>query len=248
MAIQIVDDDRIQSIDAHDITKYLKHTLQYKTVHDAVFTQRVINRAAEERQVTVSEEEIQEEGDRQRLALRLERASETISWLQKQGIDSEEWELGIRTKLLKKKLKIVLFESEIDQAFNQSRLDFDQVRLYQIIVPYAPLSQELFYQIEEEELSFYEVAHAYDIDKERRYRCGYEGLINRYSLSPALAIAVFSVPQGKLTGPIQTEQGYHLLLPEQFIQAQLTDEVRKELFDRLFQEWLSSELTYWSCQ
>jgi parvulin-like peptidyl-prolyl isomerase len=51
-----------------------------------------------------------------------------------------------------------------------------------------------------------------------------------------------------LAGPVQTEQGYHLLLPEKFIPAQLTDEVRKELFERLFQEWLKGELTYWNCQ
>jgi parvulin-like peptidyl-prolyl isomerase len=140
------------------------------------------------------------------------------------------------------------FERDIHKFFNQNRLEFDTVVLYQIVVPYAPLAQELFYQIEEEELSFYEVAHAYDVDEMRRYRCGYEGFIRRVNLPTALSLAIFSAPQGKLTGPIQTEQGYHLLLAEKFIKAELTDDIRAELFDRLFQEWLQSELTYWRCQ
>lgn len=241
-------DVKIQQVNDQDITAFLKKTLQYKGIHQAVFSQRIIDRAAQDREIWVSEEEIQEEADRQRRNLRLERAEDTLTWLREQQVDSDDWEHGIRARLLKQKLKETLFSSEIERTFNQSRLEFDKVRLYQIVVPYAPLSQELFYQIEEEELSFYEVAHAYDIDKMRRYRCGYEGLVNRRSLIPALAAAVFSIPQGKLTGPVQTEQGYHLLLPEEFIKAQLTDEIRQEIVDRLFQDWMASELTYWSCQ
>jgi parvulin-like peptidyl-prolyl isomerase len=238
----------LRQIDDHDITQFLKYTLQYQAISRSIFAQRIINRAAEERQIRVSPEDIQGEADRQRLELRLERATDTLAWLQSQGIEAEDWELGIRAKILNQKLKEVLFETDLEKAFNQSRLDFDKVLLYQLIIPYAPLAQELFYQIEEEEISFYEAAHAYDMDEMRRYRCGYEGLLHRWNLPPVLATAIFSVPPGKLAGPVQTEQGYHLLLPEKFIPAQLTDEVRKELFERLFQEWLKGELTYWNCQ
>jgi parvulin-like peptidyl-prolyl isomerase len=244
----IITDVRIQQVNDQEITAFLKETLQYKGIHQAVFSQRIIDRTAQERGILVSDAEIQEEADRQRRKLRLERAEDTLAWLQDQNIDSDDWELGIRARLLKQKLKEALFQADIDRTFNQNRLDFDKVRLYQIVVPYAPLSQELFYQIEEEELSFYEVAHAYDVDQMRRYRCGYEGLVSRRSLIPVLAAAVFSLPQGKLAGPVKTEQGYHLLLPEEFIPAQLTDEIRQELFDQLFKEWMSSELIYWSCQ
>jgi parvulin-like peptidyl-prolyl isomerase len=241
-------DEKVNDINEHEISHFLKYTLQYEAVQEALLKQRIISRVAADRQIEITDDEIQEEAERQRRELRLERASDTMAWLQSQSIDGDDWEVGIRAQLLHEKLKKELFERDIHKFFNQNRLEFDTVVLYQIVVPYAPLAQELFYQIEEEELSFYEVAHAYDVDEMRRYRCGYEGFIRRVNLPTALSLAIFSAPQGKLTGPIQTEQGYHLLLAEKFIKAELTDDVRDELFDRLFQEWLQSELTYWRCQ
>jgi parvulin-like peptidyl-prolyl isomerase len=238
----------LKQIDDYDIVEFLRHTLQYNAIHQAVFSQRIISRAAEERQIIVNDDDIQKEADRQRHELRLERSSDTLEWLQSQRITPENWESGIRIKLLEKKLKEALFEPEINQSFNQNRLNFDKVILYQIVVPYAALAQELFYQIEEEEISFYEAAHMYDVDENRRYRCGYEGAILRWNLPPLLASALLGIPSGKLAGPVETEQGYHLLLPEKVIPAELTDEVRQEIRDRLFQEWLASEITYWQYQ
>lgn len=238
----------IKQIDDHDIAEFLRQTLQYNAIHQTVFSQRIITQAADDRQIIVNDDDIQKEADRQRHELRLERASDTLEWIQSQRITPEDWESGIRINLLEKKLKEALFESEIDKSFNQNRLNFDKIILYQLVVPYASLAQELFYQIEEEEISFYEAAHMYDVDENRRYRCGYEGAILRCNLPPILASALLGIPSGKLAGPVETEQGYHLLLPEKLIPAELTAEVRQEICDRLFQEWLVSEITYWQYQ
>ncbi|HEY9301300.1 MAG TPA: peptidylprolyl isomerase, partial [Phormidium sp.] len=55
---------------------------------------------------------------------------------------------------------------------------------------------------------------------------------------------IFSAQIGEVMGPIQTEQGNHLLMVEEFIPAELTPERYQEILDRLFEEWLTSEVNY----
>lgn len=159
-------------------------------------------------------------------------------------INPDDWEAGIRDCLLAQKLAEILFAKEVEKFFAENRLDFEQVLLYQIVVPFEKVAREILYQIEEQEISFYEAAHCYDIDEKRRYQCGYEGKVYRWNLKPDIAAEVFNAQPGAVVGPLQTEQGSHLLMIEEFIPAQLTPERYQEIRDRMFKEWLASELNY----
>jgi parvulin-like peptidyl-prolyl isomerase len=232
------------SIKADEMVFYLKKNLQLKFVNQQILSQKIIEKATQERGITVTAEEIQAEADRIRYERRLEKASQTLAWLAEEMISPEEWEAGMRDRLLAKKLAESLFSREVEKTFAQNKLDYEQILLYQIVVPYQKLAQELFYQIEEEEISFYEAAHLYDIDERRRHLCGYEGKLHRWSLKPDIASAIFSAQPGELIGPFATEQGYHLFLVEEFIPAELTPERSKEIIDKMFKQWLSGELNY----
>jgi parvulin-like peptidyl-prolyl isomerase len=233
-----------KSIEPEEIIDLLKQEMLLKSICQKIVYRKVIEQAAVEKGITVTSEEIQTEADNIRYKNRLEKASDTLAWLKEQMIAPDEWEEGIAAQLLAKKLAAHLFDKEVEKYFAQTRLDFDQLILYQLVVPYAQLAQEIFYQIEEEELSFYEAAHLYDIDEERRYRCGYEGRVSRWSLKPEVAAAVFGASMGQVVGPLKTDLGYHLFLVKKFIQAELTPEKRQEIIDKLFQEWLASESNY----
>lgn len=237
--------DRGGNISPDELVSFLKKNLQYQEARLGVLQQSIVNRAAAARGIEVDPQEIQIEADRQRRERRLERAADTFAWLSDQQITAEEWEAGIRDRLLTQKLMESLFGNEVESYFAQNRLDFDQVLLYQIIVPYEQLANELFYQIEESEISFFEAAHLYDIDPNRRQYCGYEGKLYRWSLRPEIAAVVFAATPGQIIHPVQTEQGFHLLRVEEFISANLTPETRQEILQRLFREWLNGELNYW---
>lgn len=237
--------DRGGNISPDELVSFLKKNLQYQEARLGVLQQSIVNRAAAARGIEVDPQEIQAEADRQRRERRLERAADTFAWLSDQQITAEEWEAGIRDRLLTQKLMESLFGNEVESYFAQNRLDFDQVLLYQIIVPYEQLANELFYQIEESEISFFEAAHLYDIDPNRRQYCGYEGKLYRWSLRPEIAAVVFAATPGQIIHPVQTEQGFHLLRVEEFISANLTPETRQEILQRLFREWLNGELNYW---
>ena len=231
-------------VQPEQIIEFLQKNIRYKEIYQEILYQQVITQAAGERGITVTDEEIQAEADRQRLEKRLEKAADTLAWLTDEMITPDDWEAGIRDKILAKKLANHLFAQEVEKFFNQNRLDFDRVRLYSFVVSEQQLAQEIFYQIEDKEITFYEAAHLYDIDKKRKLQCGYEGELYRWSLKPDIAAVVFSGRLGEVFGPFSTEQGFHLLMVEEFIPAELTPQRYQEILDRVFQEWLVNELNY----
>lgn len=233
-----------RSIIPNDIIDFLKKEMRFQEVTQGILFQKIIDRVARERSLEVSDAEIQARADEFRLQHRLEKASDTLAWLRDRGISIEDWERGIRDRLLAEKLARALFDDDLEKIFTENRTQFDRVLLYQIVVPYEKVARELFYQIDEQEISFYQAAHLYDIDERRRLYCGFEGEVTRSSLPPVLASAVFGARIGEVLGPVHTERGYHLLLVEASIPAELTPQVRQELRDRLFQQWLLHELTY----
>ena len=236
-------------IESAEIVDFLKQEMLLKEICQKILYQKIIEKAATENNIEVTPEEIQTEADSIRHGKRIEKAADTFAWLEDQMVTAEDWEAGIKNRLLAQKLAEHLFGKEVESHFAQTRLNYDRFVLYQIIVPNKQLAQEIYYQIEEEEISFYEAAHLYNIDERRRYYCGYEGKIGRWSLPPDISEAIVgNTSLGKVIGPIatkkeqtETEQEYHLLLVEEFIPAELTPQRRQEIINQLFQEWLVGE-------
>lgn len=234
------------TINSDEIAVYLKQQMSIREVCCQIMYARIIEQAANTRNITVTSEEINLEAEEIRRVKRLEKALDTIAWLEEEISSTDEWEIAIRKKLLAKKLARELFDPEAELYFNQNRLNYERFVVYQLVVPYEKLAQELFYRIEEEEISFYQAVHLYDIDEQRRNVCGYEGEVHRRDYPPDMAAAIFKNPitVGELIGPIRSEQGYHLFIIENYQPAELTSEIRQEIIDRLFQQWLSSEFNY----
>ncbi|MEA5512272.1 peptidylprolyl isomerase [Crocosphaera sp. UHCC 0190] len=234
----------IPAVQLEEIVNCLKDNLQLKKIYQDILYQKIIRQKSAEMNLIVTSEEIQIEADKIRREKQLEKAADTLAWLNEQMITADEWESGIRDNLLRQKLAKTLFAQDVDNFFNQNKLNFEQVLLYQIVVPYEKLALEIFYQIEEEEMSFYQAAHLYDIDEKRRYQCGYEGKLYRFNIKPDLASVIFSAKTKEVILPVKTNQEYHILMVEEFIPAELTSEVYDEIINNMFDEWLASELNY----
>ncbi len=190
-------------IEPEEIANFLKSELNLKEVYQKILFQRVIRHVAQERGIVVTTEEIEAEADRQRRERGLEKATDTIAWLASQLVTPQDWEVGIRDRLLSQKLAETLFAQEVEKFFFQNRLEFEQVILYQIIVDSEKFAQEIYYQIEEGEISFYDAAHLYNSDTHRRGKCGYEGKTYRFSLQPDIAAVVFGTHPKHLIGPFK---------------------------------------------
>lgn len=232
------------AIDSEVVVGWLTREIRLREICQQVLNERIIASATQARNIDVTESEIQAEADRLRRERHLEHAEVTLAWLADELMTVEDWEAGIYNRLLAQKLSERLFSDDIEHFFIQHRLDFERISLYKISVPYEQLAQELFYQIEESEISFYEAAHLYDIDEKRRLQCGYEGQVYRWSLPPETAAIVFGARLGNVLGPIKVEANYELLMAEGFTAAELTPQTRQEILDQMFQDWLARELNY----
>ena len=152
------------NIENAEIKDYLKHKFKLQKISREILQQKIVVESAASKQIVVAEAEIDAEANRIRRSLRIEKAADTIAWLKDNKIEPDEWETALRQDILQQKLAVHLFDSQVEGYFAQHRLDYDRFILYQLVVPYEKLAQELFYQIEEEEISFYQAAHFYDTD------------------------------------------------------------------------------------
>jgi parvulin-like peptidyl-prolyl isomerase len=233
-----------QKIETSEIIYYLKKNLQLKYIFTKILHQKIINNAVANNNIKITPEEVQAEGDRIRRQKHLEKAEDTFAWLTEELISSEDWEAGIYDELVAKKLAVHLFSEAVQTVFAQNQNQFEQVLLYELIIPDEELAWEIFYQIEEEEISFYQAAHLYNLDRERQLQCGYLGKVYRHDLKPNMATFVFEATPGVVMAPLPSEQGYHIFLVEEFIPAELTHELYQTLLNKMFQNWLARELDY----
>lgn len=232
------------AIESQEIISCLKAEIKLKEVCQNIIYQKIIIQAAQKKDIIVTTTEIEAEAARQRRENNLEKATDTMSWLVDQMITPDDWERGIYNRLLRRKLAEVMFGQEVERFFLQNRSEFEQVILYQMIINNEKLAQELYYQIEEDEISFYNAVHLYDIDENRRQKCGFEGKVYRWAIHPDIATVVFSTIPKQLIGPLKTDQGYHLLIVEEFISAELTPQRYEDILNNIFQQWLATELDY----
>ncbi len=229
-------------IEPEEIINFLKSEINLKDICHQILGQRVIAKFCLENNISLAEEEIRAEAENQRRILGLEKASDTVEWLKDELINVEDWEEGIRNTLLARKVAENLFSKEVEKFYIKNRLEFEQIILYKIVVKNEKLAQELYYQIEEEEISFFTAAHIYDIDEKRRLQCGYEGKVYRFALPPDIAAILFRTAVKQLIGPLKTDQGYNLFFVEELIPPELDSHRFQEILNNMFQRWLTAEV------
>jgi parvulin-like peptidyl-prolyl isomerase len=229
-------------IEPEEIINFLKSEINLKNICHKILCQRLIAKFCLENNISLAEEEIKAEAENQRRVLGLEKASDTVEWLKDELINIEDWEEGIRNTLLARKVAENLFSKEVEKFYIKNRLEFEQIILYKIVVKNEKLAQELYYQIEEEEISFFTAAHIYDIDEKRRLQCGYEGKIYRFALPPDIAAILFHTTVKQLIGPLKTDQGYNLFFVEELIPPELDSHRFQEILNNMFQRWLTAEV------
>jgi parvulin-like peptidyl-prolyl isomerase len=225
-----------------EILRFLRKTLRLRETHDEIVHQKIIDQVAQARGLSVAPEEIHNHINQMFIETGLEKDSDILRWMNQQLISLGDLETGVRDRLIRQKLAESLFADRTESFFHTHQVDFDQIVLYQITVPYERVADDIIFQIKLHELSFYEAAHLYDLDERRRYQCGYEGIFYRSDLYLDMAQVAFVSPPHEVIGPIRTENAYHLLWVEEFIPAELTPQRQQEIIDRMFHEWLVEEL------
>lgn len=232
----------ILTVSTSDIIDSIKLSCQIPSVLDAIVSKKIIIETARSAGVQVSPEEIQQEGDKLRLEKKLVKAKDTWSWLDKYYLSVKEFEELVHYKALSKKLANYLFSPQVEKIFYEQRLDYDAAVTYEVVFEDRNLALELFYAIEEGEITFGEVARQFIQEPELRRTGGYQGLRHRKEFRPDIAAVVFAASPPQVLKPITTPKGIYLVWVEEVIQPQLDMELQEKIISELFASWLKQQI------
>jgi parvulin-like peptidyl-prolyl isomerase len=229
------------TITSEDILQQVKLSYQIPSIVEGIVSRKVIASAADEAGIKVETEELQKAADSIRLMGKLKSADDTWAWLQKHGLSLDDFEEVIYNNVISGKLAQHLFADKVKPFFVEHQLDYAGVVMYEVVLDDEDLAIELFYGIQEGEMSFYEVAHQYIQDTELRRKGGYQGIVRRKELKPEISPAVFAAKPPQVLKPIVTSSGVNLILVEEIIQPELDDKLRSQIMSDLFSEWLKQQ-------
>jgi parvulin-like peptidyl-prolyl isomerase len=229
------------TISSEDILHQVKLSCQISSVIEEIVTRKIIADAAAKAGIKVETEELQKAADNIRIMGKLKSADDTWAWLQKHGLSLDDFEEVIYNNVISGKLAQHLFADKVEPFFVEHQLDYAGVVMYEVVLDDEDLAMELFYGIQEGEMSFYEVAHQYIQDTELRRKGGYRGIVSRKELKPEISAAVFAAKPPQVLKPIVTSSGVNLIFVEELIQPLLDKTLAYKIGADLFSEWLKQQ-------
>ncbi|MEJ1937163.1 peptidylprolyl isomerase, partial [Nostoc sp. NIES-2111] len=209
----------------------------------AIATQKIIAQTADKLGIEPSVEELQQAADSMRLANRLLKADDTWAWLDKHYLTIDDFEEIAKTNLLYIKLAEHLFTDKVEPFFYARKIDYTGAVTYEVILDDEDLALELFYALQEGEISFQEIARQYVQNPEIRRAGGYQGIRYRKDFRPEIAAAVFAASPPQLLKPIITPQGVHLINVEEIIAPALDEQRRIQIIKDFFSDWLEQQMS-----
>ncbi|AFY55909.1 parvulin-like peptidyl-prolyl isomerase [Rivularia sp. PCC 7116] len=228
-------------ISATEVIHNLKISCQIPDVIEAIAKRNVILDAAAEAGIVVEDEELQQEGDRLRFAKKLVKATETWAWLKKHHLTLDNFEELAFNSVLSQKLAHHLFDSKVEPLFYQNQLDYIAAVTYEVILDDWDLALELFFAVQELEVTFQEIAREYISDPDLRRAGGFKGIQQRTDFRPEVAAAVFAASPPGIIKPVTTPKGIHLIWVEEIIQPKLDEQLHEKIVMELFDIWLQQQ-------
>lgn len=232
----------ILKISHQDIIEHLKISCQIPSLLEAIATQKIITETAERANIKIEIAELQQAADNLRLANNLIKAEETWQWLQKHYLSLDNFEEIAQLNILSAKLAHHLFADKVESFFYAHQLDYSGAVIYEVILDDEDLALEIFYALQEGEISFQQIARQYIQNPEIRRAGGYQGMRKRSDFRPEIAAAIFAANPPQLIKPIITPKGVHIIIVEEIIQPELNEQMRVTILGNLFTNWLKEEV------
>ncbi len=209
----------------------------------SILQRNIITAQIKQLEIELTPIELQQAADRFRIVHQLETTEATKQWLEDGDFSLDDFEYIVTQDLLAHKLAEHLFGERVEQFFHQHILDYSGAILYEITLEDPDLAMELFYSLQEGDLSFADVAHQYSSELELRRRGGYIGKVSRKQLHPEISAAVFAAKPPQLISPITTAVGVHLIQVEEIITPKLDERLYSQILGEMFDRWLAAKVT-----
>ena len=227
------------TITNEDILQQVKLSCQLPEIIEQIVKRQIIENAVTEAGIKVEDEELQQAADQFRLMNGLKTAKETHEWFEKHQLSVNDFEKVLEFGVMSGKLMQHLFSDKVEPYFYANQLSYASAVIYEIVLDDPDLAMELFYSIQEKEVSFYEVARQYITDVELQRKGGYLGKVTRQDLRPEISAAVFAARPPQLLKPVMTAKGVHVIFVEEIIKPELEAMLRLKILSDFLDEWLT---------
>jgi parvulin-like peptidyl-prolyl isomerase len=211
-------------------------------LRQSILRRKIIERHIQTAALDPTIAELQAAADRFRIVNQLESSEATKKWLEDRLLSVDDFEYMITQDLLSSKLATHLFGERVEQFFYQNLLDYSGAIIYEVILEDYDLAMEIFYSLQEGDLSFADVAHQYIQVPELRRRGGYIGKVGRKQLRPEISAAVFAAKPPQAIQPIITAVGVHLIQVEEIVEPKLDEQLHRQILTEMFDRWLAETI------
>jgi len=171
----------------------------------------------------------------------LEDLNQLDDWRAARGLSLPELEDLVHFQPRLQRASEALWGPEVPSVFLQQRADFDRVVISVVRLADADLATELYFQLQDGELSFTSLAEHYAEGHDRANR-GMIGPILVKQLNPLLTKVVRRYPPGVLIPPLDVNGRVHLMRVESLEPARLDGPLRDQLLRQLRSQWLQEQL------
>ena len=191
----------------------------------------------------LSNEEMQDAMDAFRRARRLYTAEETRRWIEDNGTTQEKLEQIVGGEALVEKLRNRVTAGHVEEYFEQHRAEFDRVIGFRIDFADAQTARQSLGRIRTGDLEFQAAAKkqflASVLNGSPAPHTGYITM-RRSESETELGAAMFAAAPGELVGPFRDGTRWCLVQVHEQGPARLDATTRREIQQRLFDEWLEA--------
>jgi hypothetical protein len=164
-------------------------------------------------------------------------------WCQQMGVTPAYFKGVVLRELKVEKFKQLQFGRQVEAAFLQMKAELDQVEYSYFRIASCDLAQELYFQLRDDQVGFEALAMKYGMQAgtEQEVKIGPVSL----SSLPAQLIQLFRNAQENVVyPPILIEQQFWIVKLDRFSPARLTEATRAALLNRLYTQWMQSQVNH----
>jgi parvulin-like peptidyl-prolyl isomerase len=162
-------------------------------------------------------------------------------WLQTQRLSYTDFRNQFAKGLKIAGLKNQLVAAKVEEFFAKNKELLATVVLSRIVVADVNLAEELMRQLIDDRRPFEKLAREHSLTDDRLFN-GMMGRVSVSQLPQPIREAIAGAQPGELIGPVEFDKHYCLFRIEQWQPASLKGPLKREIEDRMFDQWVQEQL------